>query len=124
MEFSRQEYWSRLSFSSPGIEPGSPALHCKQLLLLSLSHQGSAGDSGSIPGSERSPREGYLTLIELTVGLASVYEFMGKLNETIWKDAFLWITALDTPRRSWKKHDINTVQSCEVASPFKNGPQG
>ena len=32
MEFSRQEYWSRLPFSSPGdlpnlgIEPGSPAL--------------------------------------------------------------------------------------------------
>jgi len=51
-----------------------------------------------------------LTLIELTVGLASAYEFMGKLNETIWKDAFLSITALDTPRRSWKKHDVNSAK--------------
>ena len=42
MEFSRQEYWSRLPFPSPrdlgGIEPTSPAL---QVDSLSLSHQGS-----------------------------------------------------------------------------------
>ena len=37
MEFSRQEYWSRLSFPSPGdlpdpgIEPGSPALQADSL---------------------------------------------------------------------------------------------
>ena len=37
MEFSRQEYWSGLSFSSPGdlpdpgIEPGSPALQADTL---------------------------------------------------------------------------------------------
>ena len=37
MEFSRQEYWSGLSFSSlgnlpdPGIEPGSPALQADSL---------------------------------------------------------------------------------------------
>ena len=43
MEFSRQEYWSRLSFpsqgdlSNPGIEPGSPTLQT----LYHLSHQGS-----------------------------------------------------------------------------------
>ena len=44
MEFSRQEYWSKLPFPSPGdlpdprTEPGS--LHCKQT-LYHLSHQGS-----------------------------------------------------------------------------------
>ena len=38
MGFSRQEYWSRLPFSSPGdlpnpgIEPGSPALQADSLL--------------------------------------------------------------------------------------------
>ena len=38
MEFSRQEYWSQLPFSSPGdlpnlgIEPGSPALQADSLL--------------------------------------------------------------------------------------------
>ena len=38
MEFSRQEYWSGLPFSSPGdlpdpgIEPGSPALQVDSLL--------------------------------------------------------------------------------------------
>ena len=38
MEFSRQEYWSGLLFSSPGdlpdpgIEPGSPALQADSLL--------------------------------------------------------------------------------------------
>ena len=38
MEFSRQEYWSGLPFSSPGalpdpgIEPGSPALQADALL--------------------------------------------------------------------------------------------
>ena len=38
MEFSRQEYWSRLPFSSPGglsdpeIKPGSPALQADSLL--------------------------------------------------------------------------------------------
>ena len=44
MEFSRQEYWSGLPFSSPGglpnpgIEPGSPAVQADS---LPLSHQGS-----------------------------------------------------------------------------------
>ena len=38
MEFSRQEYWSGLPFSSPGdlpnpgIKPGSPELHADTLL--------------------------------------------------------------------------------------------
>ena len=38
MEFSRQEYWSRLPFpspgdlSDPGMEPGSPALQADSLL--------------------------------------------------------------------------------------------
>ena len=41
MEFSRQEYWSGLSFASPGdlphpgMDPRSPALRCKQMLLPS-----------------------------------------------------------------------------------------
>ena len=41
MEFSRQEYWSGLPFSSPGvlpdpgIEPGSPALQADPLLTES-----------------------------------------------------------------------------------------
>ena len=41
MEFSRREYWSGLPFSSPvdlphpGMEPRSPALHCKHMLLSS-----------------------------------------------------------------------------------------
>ena len=48
MEFSRQEYWSWLSFLSPGdlpdpgIETGSPAMQVDaQMLYCSLSHQGS-----------------------------------------------------------------------------------
>ena len=46
--FSRQEYWSRLLFSSPGdflnpgIEPRSLALQADS---LSLSHEGSPGNS-------------------------------------------------------------------------------
>ena len=42
MEFSRQEYWSGLPFSSPrdlsnpGIEPGSPALQADALLSASV----------------------------------------------------------------------------------------
>ena len=44
MEFSRQEYWSRLPFPSPGIFPtqgSNPGLpHCRQILYC-LSHQGS-----------------------------------------------------------------------------------
>ena len=46
MEFSRQEYWSRLSFPTtgdlpdPGIEPMS---HCRRIFYL-LSHQGSANE--------------------------------------------------------------------------------
>ena len=80
MGFSRQEYWSRLPFSSPGdlpdpgIKPESPAL---QVDFLHLSHQGcsiclfalpwwlsdkesatNAGGLGLIPGSGRSPGEG------------------------------------------------------------------
>ena len=51
MEFSRQEYWSGLSFLSPGdlpnpgIEPVSPALQVTSLLL---SHQGSPNSINSI----------------------------------------------------------------------------
>ena len=52
MEFSRQEYWSRLSCPSPGdlpnsrIEPGSPALQADSL----LSNQGSP--SSFLPSSK------------------------------------------------------------------------
>ena len=45
MGFSRQEYWSKLPFPSPGdlpdpaIEPGSPALQADDLhMLLNLVH--------------------------------------------------------------------------------------
>jgi len=40
MEFSKQEYWSGLPFSSPGdlpdpgIEPGSPSLQAGNLIIL------------------------------------------------------------------------------------------
>ena len=40
MEFSKQEYWSGLPFSSPGdlpdpgIEPGSPSLQAGDLIIL------------------------------------------------------------------------------------------
>ena len=86
MEFSRQEYWSGLPFSSPGdlpdrgIKPGSPALQADALpselpgkpyvmLLHTImlkgfpgvsDHKESAcnvGDPGSIPGSGKSPGE-------------------------------------------------------------------
>ena len=76
MEFSRQEYWSRLPFSSPGdlpdsgIKPGSPALqenslHSEPPGKPSISVCGTVvenlpvneGDTGSIPGSGRSPGE-------------------------------------------------------------------
>ena len=33
MGFSRQEFWSRLPFPSPGIEPGSPTLQANALPL-------------------------------------------------------------------------------------------
>ena len=45
MEFSRQEYWSRLPFSSPGdlpdpeIKPRSPALQADSLRLSSKGSQ-------------------------------------------------------------------------------------
>ena len=47
MEFSRQEYWSRVPFPSlgylpdPGVEPVSPASLALQADSLPLSHQGS-----------------------------------------------------------------------------------
>ena len=101
-------------FPTQGWNLGLP--HCiASRCFYRLSQQASSGDLGSIPESERSPREGYLTLIELTGGLASVYEFMGKLNETVWKDAFLLITALDIPKKklekAWHKHSAK-LQSC------------
>ena len=49
MGFSRQEYWSRLTFPSsgdlldPGIKPKSPAAAALQVNSLPLSHQGSIG---------------------------------------------------------------------------------
>ena len=57
MGFSRQDYWSGLSFPSPGdlpnpgIKPGSPAL---QQILYHLSHRGSPdmhwlGDKTQLP---------------------------------------------------------------------------
>ena len=52
MEFSRQEYWSRLPFSSPGdlpdpgIEPVSPAWQMDPFLL---SHQGSLDTPPRLP---------------------------------------------------------------------------
>ena len=55
MEFSRQEYWSRLAFPSPGdlpnpvIEPGSPAL---QTDSLPLSYQGSPHVQKQLKNSE------------------------------------------------------------------------
>ena len=45
-EFSRQEYWSGLSFASPrdlpdpGTEPGSPVLQADGPALYCLSHEG------------------------------------------------------------------------------------
>ena len=56
MEFSRQEYWSRLPFPSlgdcpdPGIEPAYPALQADS---LSLSHQGSPRPPTSVPTHHR-----------------------------------------------------------------------
>ena len=57
MGFSRQEYWSGLSFPPPGvlpnaeIKPESP--HCRQILYY-LSHQGSSNESRSaVPDSLR-----------------------------------------------------------------------
>ena len=40
MGFSRQDYWSGLSFSSPGDLPNPGLLNCRQI-LYHLSHQGS-----------------------------------------------------------------------------------
>ena len=54
MEFSRQEYWSGLSFPSPGdlpdpgIEPGSPASPALQVDSLPLSHWGSLVQNGKV----------------------------------------------------------------------------
>ena len=79
MEFSRQEYWSRLPFPSPylyvieGVFKGSFESTCfssvviLRVPLILVNFPGgsdgkesacSAGDPGSIPGLGRSPREG------------------------------------------------------------------
>ena len=58
MGFSKQEYWSGLSFPSPGdlpdagIEPGPPGGSDGKASACS------EGDPGSIPGLGRSPGEG------------------------------------------------------------------
>ena len=58
MGFSRQEYWSKLPFPSPGdlpdpgIEPRSPEFHADALTSEP------PGDPGSIPGSGRLAGEG------------------------------------------------------------------
>ena len=69
MGFSRQEYWSGFLFPFPGDLPNTetvPTSPAWQAVSLPLSHLGSprvsvnagdTGDSSSIPGLERSPKE-------------------------------------------------------------------
>ena len=77
MGFSRQEYWSRLSFPSPGVflTQGSipRLLLCGQILYLLShgtviknlpAHAGEARDLGSIPGLGRSSGEGNGNLLQ------------------------------------------------------------
>ena len=58
MEFSRQQYWSRLpilspgDFPDPGVEPGSPDSSVVKESACNV------GDPGSIPGLGRSAGEG------------------------------------------------------------------
>ena len=75
MGFSRQEYWSGLPCPSPGdlpdpgiepVSPVAPALQADSLPLPlwlsgkeSACNAGATGDTGSIPGSGRSPGEGH-----------------------------------------------------------------
>ena len=71
MEFSRQDYWSGLSFpypedlSDPEIKPGSPALQADSLPSGfpggsdSKASAYNVGDLGSIPGLGRSPGGGH-----------------------------------------------------------------
>ena len=53
--FSRQEYWSRLSFPTPVIQDTGRASQCSSADKESAC---SAGDPSSIPGSARYTREG------------------------------------------------------------------
>ena len=88
MVFSRQEYWSGLPFPSPGdlpnpgIKPMSPALQVRSSLSeppvrpslrqLHLPTSGeknlcaNVGDTGSIPGLERSPGGGHGNPLQYT----------------------------------------------------------
>ena len=61
IEFSRQEYWNRLPFPSPGHLP-NPRIEPRSLGFLGGSagkeSARNAGDLGSIPGLRRSPGAG------------------------------------------------------------------
>ena len=60
MEFSRQEYWSGLPFSSPGIFPmqgSNPRLLCWQADSLPLSYLGSPGISDLKTKKKKESRE-------------------------------------------------------------------
>ena len=67
MEFSRQKYWSALSFpspeelSDPGIKPGSPTL---QANALPSEPPEKSGDLGSIPGWGRFPGGRHSNLLQ------------------------------------------------------------
>ena len=62
MEFSRQEYWSEVPFSTPGdlpdtgIEPVSPV---SSSIARWIASAGDIRDMGSIPGLGRSPGKGH-----------------------------------------------------------------
>ena len=66
MEFSRQEYWSRLPFpspgnlSDPGIEPGSPALQADYLL---------SEPQGKLKRNSLSPVRHFATLLTVVHGV-------------------------------------------------------
>ena len=76
MEFSRQEYWSGLSFPSPGhlldlgIEPGPPALQTDSLLSEPPGRTHLQVDSVEIELTSRSPH----WCTELLVGKAYAHK--------------------------------------------------
>ena len=60
MEFSRQEYWSGLPFSSPGVLP-NPGIELACLILLHW-------QAGSLPlAPPGKPRDLYISLVKLVV---------------------------------------------------------
>ena len=101
MGFSRQEYWSGLSFPSPGIFPtqgSKPSLLHWQVGSLSLSHQGSP----------------YITYLEITMKIALLSYPTGSLwDQGSENQGFLPSpSSISVSRRVWKMGETLCLYHC------------